>query len=311
MLRITKDRYRPVFCSDLFYRENQKLFSKWNQLFKDLSSTQKAQAWIVGLCLLRRPSDWFGGIRKPSFITTDDHTYLHPIRLKELECSLSEIQLPFKLKDFDLFQCANQVQIKALPETALRALTCLTNQKYPIEIIQYVPTPEELLRFQLEEKRVLSFNEAYDTWPTTLYHGRDFLSFMIHDLIHADHFFANASNRAGQLGFYRCVQMILKQDALQTLLLSPSFKEAFEYIISDMNSHPVHLFKTLHARLQHATENELKAFSIWRDWTSVWSFGDLTVNSALQKINTQLFSDKDALKLTEWSIALGHNSRLA
>ena len=179
-----------------------------------------------------------------------------------------------------------------------------------MQILNYVPTPSELLQFQLEDKRIISFNEDYETWATTLYHGRDFLSFMIHDLIHADHFFANPTNRMGQLGFYHCVRLILQDRNLKILLETPTFTEGFEYIISDMNSHPIHLFKTLHARVVHVTENEMKANFIWKHWTSVWSQGSFDIDSALQKINTQLFSDKEALKITEWCIALGHNSRL-
>lgn len=309
MLRILKDRYRPVFCSDSFYFANQKLFSEWNSLFKKLSSTEKVAAWVAGLSLLRRSGDWFGGLRKQDF--SAETSVAHPLRLEDLLTPSSSLKIPSQLKSFDLFQVIRQVRIKALPETALRALAHMSTQQYPIEVIQFVPTPAELLQYQLEGRRILSFNEDFATWPTTLYHGRDFLSFMIHDLIHADHFFATSEHRAGQLGFYRCIAMILKREDLQEFLKNENFKEAFEYIISDMNSHPLHLFKTLHARLQHLLENEMKTKSLWSGWTSVWSSEDLTVFSALQKINTQLFSDTDALEITRWCIALGHNSRLA
>jgi len=311
MLRIIKDRYRPVFCSESFYLQNQQLFSEWNQLFKKLNSSQKVQAWVITLSLLRRPDDWFGGFRKNLFIASADVSFSHPLILSDLATPSSPLQFSEKLAGLNLFQIANEVKIKALPETALRALTCLTKQRYPLQVVTQVPTPKELLQIQLEGKRIISFNEDFKTWPHTLYHGRDFLSFMIHDLIHADHFFATPANRAGQLGFYRCIQMILEDQNLQTLLSDSVFNEAFEYIISDMNSHPVHLFKTLHARVLHSIESEMNAISLWNSWTSVWSRGDLRIDSALQKINTQLFSDNDALAMTEWSIALGHNSGLA
>lgn len=305
MLRISKDRYRPIFCSNLFYFEHQNLFSEWNQLFVNLSSSEKVQAWTLALSLLRRSDDWFGGYRKQFFIYSNDVSFSHPLQLKQLNTNHSPLQIPRSLQDLNLFQIINQIRIKAIPETALRALTCLTNQKYPIEVVNRIPTPLELLHFQLNSRRVISFNQSFQTWPSTLYHGRDFLSFIIHDLIHADHFFASPENRAGQLGFYHCVQMILNTTELQALLQDNNFLEAFEYIISDMNSHPVHLLKTLQARLQHAIESEMKANTLWKNWTLIWSRGDLKIHSALQKINTQLFSDKDALSLTKWCIYLG------
>jgi hypothetical protein len=308
MLGIVKDRYRPIFCSDLFYLQNENIFAEWNQQFKKLSSTEKVQAWTVALSLLRRPQDWYGGRRKQPF-TSKNHS--HPILLRDLAKGLSPIQIPSPLQDLNLFEVMNQVYIKAIPESALRSLTFLTDQTYPLQIIQHVPTPKELLQFQLSQKRVISFNEDFSSWSTTLYHGRDFLSFIIHDLIHADHFFATDRHRAGQLGFYRCIEMILESYELTELLKFSSFEEAFEYIISDMNSHPVHLFKTLQARLQQAVENEMKVKSLWFNWTLIWSSEEMTVHSALQKINTQLFSDIDALTITRWCTALGHKSPLA
>ncbi len=310
MIRITKDRYRPVFCSDSFYIQNQKLFSEWNQLFNQLSSTEKAHAWVIALSLLRRPDDWFGGLRKLPFVNLKTNSFSHSLKLKDLLTETCCLNIPNKFKDFDLFQVANEIKIKAVPDSALRSLARLANQTYPLQIINYVPTPSEILEIQLDDKRIISFNEDYKTWPNTLYHGRDFLSFMIHDLIHADHFFANSENRSGQLGFYRCVKLILDLENLKILLKNPNFSDGFEYIISDMNSHPIHLFKTLHARIVHVSENEMKANSLWSSWTSVWARGCFEIDSALQKINTQLFSDKDALTITEWCIALGHNSRL-
>lgn len=312
MLRIIKDRYRPLFCSSDFYSENKFVFDQWNQLFKNLSSIEKIQAWVVALSLLRRPTDWYGGLRKQKRMDPSCEKHLrHPITLQQLVVQNSNLAIPFSLQNFNLFQVINEVYIKAIPETALRALTFFTNQTYPLEIVQYVPTPQELLTFQLQGKRIISFNENIDSWTHTLYHGRDFLSFIIHDLIHADHFFSNPNHRAGQLGFYRCIQAILEQTTLLNFLKNAVFKEAFEYIISDMNSHPIHLFKTLKARVLQVVKNDSKANSIWESWTLIWSREDSAVNSALQKINTQLFSDKDALEISEWCIALGHNSRLA
>lgn len=312
MLRIIKDRYRPLFCSEAFYLQNQKVFSEWYPLFKNLSSTEKVQAWALGLSLLRRPRDWFGGLRKYPFIESGSTLSAQPLLLKDLLTASCDLEITARFRELSFTEFLNCVQIKAIPETALRSLTFLMDQRYPLEVLYHVPTPQELLQIQIQGKRIISFNEDFKTWPGTLYHGRDFLSFMIHDLIHANHFFSTPEHRAGQLGFYRCIQMILQDIHLQELLDQNSvFKEAFEYIISDMNSHPVHLFKTLHARVFHALENEMKAISLWRSWTLIWSSEELTVISALQKINTQLFSDKDALKITAWSIALGHNSSLA
>ncbi len=308
MTESTKDRYRPIFCEGPFYQDNLFLFSEWNRLFQGLSSIQKVQAWVVGLSLLRRPDDWFGGVRKVSIAKNDFAPLAHPTRLLELAGPESRIRIPTKVNPgLSVLEIVNTVHIKAIPDSCVRSLVQMTNLTYPLEVIEHVPTPVELLTYQLQGRRVISFNEDYLSWPTALYHGRDFLSFMIHDLIHADHFFLSAKNRCGQLGFYRCLEMIFEDVYLYKLLLDKEFKSAFEYIISDMNSHPLHLFKTLQARLGLAVADPDEVNRLWIAWTRVWSREDLTVLSALQKINTQLFSHKDAITITLWCEAKGTN----
>ena len=174
MPSLMKDRYRPVFCEPNFYLRNQNLFSEWLELFKDFTPVEKIQGWVVALSLLRRPDDWFGGFRKVAVIHED---FDHPLRLNELN-----FKIPSKLKsDMNLFTLINHVYIKPLPDPCLRSLVRVTNQSYPLEIVHHVPSPRELLSYQLRGKRIISYNQDFKTWPSTLYHGRDFLSFIIHD----------------------------------------------------------------------------------------------------------------------------------
>lgn len=56
--------------------------------------------------------------------------------------------------------------------------------------------------------------------PDSVTNERDFLSVIIHDLIHADHFLKDNKNMLGQLGFYHFIGIIWLHDSLQTLLLS-------------------------------------------------------------------------------------------
>jgi hypothetical protein len=300
----TKDRYRPIFCSPDYYLQNLLLFEKCKIQFQNLAQTEKVQAWVTLMSLLRRPEDWFGGLRKTPLTSSKlQHTY----SLKNL-LQKTHLIWPKNLNpEINLLTFLNEVKIKALPDSCLISLIKLTHQDDPLQIIFEVPKPLELLNYQLQGKRIISFNEDVSTWPTTLYHGRDFLSFMIHDLIHANHFFSSPENRHGQLGFYRSIKQILNDPELKILLQNEDFRNGFEYIISDMNSHPVHLFKTLHAKILQTTNDLAQTQIIWKGWTEVWSNQNLSLNSALQKVNTQLFSDIEALELETHSIALGYN----
>jgi hypothetical protein len=306
-MKKNKDRYRPLFCESAYYLEHQQTFALWKNLFKNLNPVEKVQAWIVGLTLLRRPNDWFGGKRALAFA----RPLRHRLSLAELVQN-TPIQIPPKIdSNLDLIYFLSETKIKPLPDSCLKALCLISDFTYPVKVIYEIPEPEKLLSYQLQSERIISFNESFEKWPHEIYGGRDFLSFMIHDLIHADHFFSNNNHRDGQLGFYRCIQKILTDPSLTRLLQNKDFKAGFEYIISDMNSHPVHLFKTLQARVKQTLNHDESTSFIWKTWTSVWVNEGQFVFSALQKINTQLFSDTDALAIESFSIATGHNKKLA
>lgn len=303
-LQESKDKYRPRFCNSEFYSENQPIFQMWKTLFKDLSDVEKVQAWVFALSCLRRPQDWFGGLRSNPFDLSETRSSL-------LVCPILEsarIKIPQKIQfDLTLKAALNFCRIKPLPESALRSLYKLTDPNYPIKILNYVPTPFELLNQQTEGYRIITFNEDYETWPTQIHGERDFLSFILHDLVHADHFLNNETYKKGQLGFYKLIQFIWHHNSLQALMLNHQFKKGFEYIISDMNAHPVHLVKTLKALLFESVKNDSLANSIWQDWISNWSLDTQTLDSFV-KINKKEFSISDALNIEElcFKKGLGH-----
>ncbi|MBC7421154.1 MAG: hypothetical protein H7328_10535 [Bdellovibrio sp.] len=313
MLRIIsekKDRYRPLFCERDFYVSNQSIFGMWKTHFADLSNVEKVQAWVFTLTCLRRPNDWFGSIRKEYLISDIcPDSKLNHLSLRQTFQD-TPVNIPLKLDpQLSILSALNILKIKPLPETCLRSLCQLSNPQFPLIILEHIPSPYELLGYQLKGLRVVSFNENYQTWSDHLNIERDFLSFIIHDLIHADHFFKDNKNKNGQLGFYHFIEKIWLHESLHTLLLSSEFKKGFEYIISDMNSHPLHLLKTLRAYLSQAVQSPNQTEMIWNSWVSAWTH-EPTAANALQKINTQLFSDIDALEVEKLCIAVGQKKLL-
>jgi len=310
---LKKDRYRPRFCQPDFYQTNQLLFARWKNQFQNLSQIEKVQAWVIALTCLRRPTDWFGGIRtKP--LWSESHQFVispHPLTVAELFHETA-ICIPKKIsKSWCLRKVLAFTLIKPLPESCLQPLFHLSNPHFPLKIISFVPTPLELLELQIQGRRVITFHENFENWPNEITNDRDFLSFIIHDLIHADHFFKSQKQRQGQLGFYLFIKKIINDPNLRNLIDNPVFKTQFEYMISDMNSHPVHLFKTFRAITNQTLQNDLLSNQIWESWTKVLShLAANETNSALQKINTQLFSNTDALNLEQLCIALGHEEEL-
>lgn len=308
MLRIirkkNKDRYRIQFCDVNFYLTNQSTFAMWKTLFADLSDVEKVQAWVVALSCLRRPNDWFSGERKNKFSAEKHH---HSLTLKKI-FENTPIKLSNKLNSqLNIIDFINNFKIKAVPESAMRSLCFISNKRYPLIITQEIPDAKKLLQLQISGKRIISINEDYEKWPHTLYAERDHLGFLLHDLIHADHFFYEARHRDGQLGFYNFINLIIDDAQVQTLLKSESFKKGFEYIISDMNSHPLHLFQTLHSLLFSELKNDEFAMQLWSTWCDL---KDLAAHEkkALNSINLPSFNMNMATDIEELCINMGRSS---
>ena len=289
-----KDRYRMQFCDMNFYSTHQKTFKMWKTKFELLNNTEKLQAWVVGLSCLRRSADWYGGLQTQKILTDTD--FIHRLTLETIFADTS-VKIPAKIsKNLSVFELINQHRIKAIPEACFRSLCLMTNQTYPLQITTGVTAPKELLKLQLNKKRIVSFNEDYESWPETLYSGRDHLGFILHDLIHADHFFADTTNHQGQIGFYKFIDKIINDPVLNKLLCNIKFKEGFEYIISDMNSHPLHLLQTLHSLLYQHSTNDSEAWQTWHQWCACLPL-ESKDSLALSQLNTNVFNTDMALDI--------------
>lgn len=289
-----KDTYRPAFCSSQFYSDHLQRFEAIHRHIEHLTVKDQLTIWVIACSCLRRPQNWYAGLNKQltsQFVET-------PISISKL---FSQIQIDWPRKldpHISLNQFCQTVRISPLPEAAMNALYHFYSGQYPLEILCYEPDPLELLQFQIQGKRILTFNPNFREWPTLKYGERDPLSFWLHDLIHAEHFFSDPQNRQGQVGFYRFIHEILSHKILDAILLNDEFNKSFCYLISDMNSHPIHLIKTLKALLDiHASSKVSSA--IWDRIGSLPSIANhREIQIALGQVNKELFTTHDAMKLT-------------
>lgn len=245
---------------------------------------------------LRRPKNWFANISplKDAFnINLDSQIQIYDL-FKALE-----ISWPHKIpQQIGLGEFCNLIRIKPLPQAAHSALFHFQQRSYPMVIMNSEPSPFDLLDLQIEGQRVLTFEPDFKIWPNLMYEARDPLSFWIHDLIHAEHFFENDFKKSGQIVFYKFAKQISQLESIQKLLLSKDFAEKFYYIISDMNSHPLHLMVTLKAVIQLEVKNN----SVWEEIISHYlekSPKGLKIQHLLIHIQPKNLTEDDANLITE------------
>jgi hypothetical protein len=151
----------------------------------------------------------------------------------------------------------SQVLIRGLPVAVNRALLNWHHGIFPLHLCEHIPDTEEVLRWQTQGERCVTCVTQKELLNGYILDERDPLSFVVHDLIHADHFFRDPLMAQTQIGFARVMQLLLAQPLLRKLRQSdPTFRSEFDYGSTDMNSHGAHLLKYLKAILVFALERQ-------------------------------------------------------
>lgn len=289
-----KDKFKPHFCGKDFYLNHQNQFKLISNATTNLSPKHKVILFTLALCCLRRPKDWYAGQLSPARQTHSTPTDFQ-FSLFQLFRELA-ILWPTKLDhQISIFEFLATIKIKPIPEAAMSGLFHFFTDDYKLEVLSYEPNPNQVLEYQIQNKRILTFDDDTTTWVHKKYGERDVLSFILHDLIHAEHFLGDTQKRQSQIGFYKFTKLILDNNLVDQFLLSAEFNKQFCYLISDMNSHIIHLLKTLRAIIdQH---NSIQKETVWTRITLLLDSKETnaqTLRDALNRINTPLFSISDA-----------------
>jgi hypothetical protein len=133
---------------------------------------------------------------------------------------------------------------KGYSDRIRRALYQWSHGRYPLLRFKTIPTPFELLKVQATGKRVVTVFSQQEEWSKT-YGDKNAFEFVLHDLVHAEHFFERKDWSEGQRQFYDFV--LRNWNHPLTSMTRKQCPEQFDYLISDMNSHPKHLFQTFEA----------------------------------------------------------------
>jgi|GEM_PF-2156062 len=193
------------------------------------------------------------------------HSELHGQRSFSARWSHPLVDHPF-IKGSTLDQL-NHKALRSVPLRAQRALLKWAKGEYPIVLLEYIPTPWELFLLQTEGKRALSLILS-ENFLSQQFEERNYFEFLLHDLIHADHFFEDKERMQTQIGFCRLLKKAHSLNFL-TFLTDEKFQSDhqtdFNYLISDMNSHSLHLALTLKSLLCRYWKDENKFNSWWTD----------------------------------------------
>lgn len=257
-----------------------------------------ATLWCLQYLRTRHPKNWWGAKRTHLL-----HPHKLDIKLRDLELDWQEFEKPLVEEHGTLGNLWGERAFKATPEAVHRSLLAWSHGNYPLVLMDRVPTVEEVLAQQTNGQRCVTLLRQPSALAKLVLGERDALGFAFHDLIHADHFFHDNELMRAQVGFYRLVERMLSQNLLAPFMARADFPEDLDYLLADMNAHPVHLWKCLRAVCRKADDfesGELFETILARNW-----FLSPTLAEALVELNGPRFTDAHAQALTDWCSSQG------
>jgi hypothetical protein len=185
--------------------------------------------------------------------------------------------------------------LKSIPASINRTMVNWYLGDWNIIRLEHIPTSKELLKMQVGNARCITTIVDRDQIDKLIFGVRDPLSFVLHDIMHADQFFNQPESIAGQLGFYQCVYSLYKKPELKRLLkVDDQFKKEFEYVASDMNAYVIHLFKCFKSAVLRTDKGDL----FFKNVLNWWNMSADEISASLN-LNTPNFaaSEEECLKL--------------
>jgi hypothetical protein len=170
------------------------------------------------------------------------------------------------LKAYSFQSFLNSFSLRGVPLSVNQTLLKWHEGLYPLEILDYVPYPDELFHFQKSGKRVLTLFRTKKQLSEYILEERDPFSFAVHDLEHAHEFFARPNVYLGQIGFYHLIEPFLSNSIVkQARKNNEQFKYEFEYAIADMNAYCVHLLKYFASAFHQLEQTETQYQGLFLD----------------------------------------------
>jgi len=152
------------------------------------------------------------------------------------------------------------------------ALSQWLQGRWPLVLCEHVPLPVEVLDLQVRGLRPVTLICDAVRARLPVLRKPDAFAFMTHDLEHAYKLFHDARLHNLQRSFFAALQSAQQRDVFAPYARDAEFRTRFDYLISDMNTHPVHSVQYLrailvefHLRIEHGGANQALSPAAQRD----------------------------------------------
>lgn len=243
--------------------------------------------YVVSQCSLRYGTAWLGSRSEQYSVECTDNAVWLESQSVAFNDRLRERLVGIR----DWRALIRNFQLKGVREDSRQGLLGWLDGAYALHLLDYPPTPEDMLIFQCRGERVVTLNRA-DSGPIGRHAGP--FEFLLHDLEHAHKFFGCGTFQ-GQVRFFNLLREALEAGHFNVWRSQPRFRTDLEYLMSDMNSHPLHLLKYLKAIVLEAVPaKSIAELDRWcDDLFDLWRLPE-PVLTAARKINYPALENNEA-----------------
>lgn len=142
--------------------------------------------------------------------------------------------------------------LKGVPLACQEGLLGWLEGRYPLDLRLEIPSPREMLDHQCLGRRFVTFRPEPELLFKKIGRHAGTLEFALHDLEHAHKYLGEPTLMHGQFHFFHHLRDALDAGLFVDLEKDRQFASEFDYLMADMNSHPLHLWKYLKAILMNA-----------------------------------------------------------
>lgn len=118
---------------------------------------------------------------------------------------------------------------------------------WPLQLMEHIPAPREVLQMQASGRRPVTVLSRFPRLMQPVLNKPDAFAFMIHDLEHAYKLLNDPDLCQGQMRFFGALRECLGRGWFDAYAGDEAFDHKFDYLISDMNTHPAHSMQYLQA----------------------------------------------------------------
>ena len=173
-------------------------------------------------------------------------------------------QVDGAVRDELLIRYFERYQFLGIIQNVNIALAQWLQGRWPLMLCEHVPLPAEVLDLQARGLRPVTLICDAARARQPVLRKPDAFAFMTHDLEHAYKFFHAPRLHELQRGLFAVLHTAQQRGIFAAYAGDEEFRTRFDYLISDMNTHPVHSLQYLrailvefHLRIEHGGVNKV------------------------------------------------------